>query len=184
MNHVVIKSVVSFFLFLIITFQSNATIINQTLEDQGGGMWLSNFEIINDTLSIDIEEITLWFDHTLYSNITVVSAPTDWDPIAFQPDLFIPDDGLVDILALGDLLAPLETLSGLSVMFEWLGSSVRPDALEFEIYDAITFDVLDSGSTTLEITDVPEPSTIALFLFILLLIARHTITQKKGEQHV
>ena len=183
MNNVVIKALISFFIFFLITFQSNATLINQTLEDQGGGIWLSNFEIINDTLSVDIEEISLWFDYTLYLNISIVSVPTDWDSIVLQPDLIIPDDGLVDILALSDLLMPLDTLSGLSVMFEWLGSTTRPDAIQFEIIDTATFEVLDSGNTTLGITAVPEPSTIVLFLFSLLLITRSKITQIKGKQH-
>ena len=65
-------------------------------------------------------------------------------------------------------------------MFEWLGSTTT-DAIKFEIIDVATFEVLHSGNTTLGIIAVPEPSTIVLFLFSLLLITRSKTTQIKGE---
>jgi hypothetical protein len=189
MYNLVIKAVTPLLLLLVsLSQQSNATIITQTLEDQGAGMWLSNVEIINDALMVNIDEIVLIFDFNLYSNLSIVTSPIDWDPLVFQPEPLIPDDGIIDILALIAGLAPSETLTGLSVTFEWLGTANSPGALLFEILDPNTFNVISSGSTTLETTTaptpVPAPPTLALFLLSLALTARYASAQKKVNHHV
>ena len=124
-----------------------------------GNTWEYSYSVNNDTLASDIEEFSIYFDLGLYENLALATAPANWDPLALDPDLSIPDDGLYDALALVSGIAPGDMLSGFFVRFDYLGSGI-PGSQFFEIVDPNTFAVLDSGNTMS--ASVPEPETIWL----------------------
>lgn len=145
----------------------SATVINYSVDSLGGNSYQYTYTVTNDTLAVDIDEFTVYFDHSLYENIVVGSAPADWDPIAIQPDVGLPDAGFYDALALVFGVAPGDSLSGFLVSFDWLGAGT-PGEQDFEVYD-IGFNLLDTGTTT-----VAEPGALALlgFGFLSLLLQR------------
>ena len=144
-------------LFLGITSTANATTILYDVSNLSGSTWEYNYTVKNDSLGVDIEEFTVWFDYTLYENLAVTSAPSDWDPIVIEPDASLPDDGFYDALALVSGIAPGASETGFSASFDWLGIGT-PGSQFFEIVDPNTFATLDSGNTA----PIPEPSTFLL----------------------
>jgi len=136
----------------------NATIIEYDVSNISGNRFEYNYAINNDALSIPIEEFTIWFDVDLYENL-VITTP---EPLRSQWDEIILDDtgfGLplgYDSLFLNGGILPMETVSGFSVEFDWLGTQI-PGSQFFEIVNPITFETIDSGYT------VPEPATFLLF---------------------
>jgi PEP-CTERM putative exosortase interaction domain len=136
--------------------------INYDVNNLGGNTWEYTYTVQNDSLAVDIEEFTIWFDLGLYENLTPTSTLIDWDEITIQPDIGLPDDGYYDALALVSGIAPGSSETGFSVSFDWLGTGT-PGSQFFEIVDTFTFSALDSGDTTLVSSDpVPEPSTVML----------------------
>lgn len=124
-----------------------------------GNTWEYIYIIENATLSVDIEEFTIFFDVGLYENLIVSATPVDWNPLVIQPDAAIPDDGFYDALALVMGIAPGAYLAGFSVQFDFLGAGT-PGAQPFDIVDPVTFATLKSGVTT----PIPEPGTFVLLL--------------------
>lgn len=145
---------------------SNATVIDATGFNVVDNRWQFDYVVNNDTLAIDIEEFTIWFDLGLFDNLDVVASPADWDSIAINPDGSIPDDGFFDSLALAGGIAPGDLLGGFSVQFDWLGGG-DPISQFWEIIDPFTFEPLDSGETNVTIVRVPEPGTLALLFAAL-----------------
>lgn len=137
-----------------------ATTVGFTATNLTGNTWEVAYTITNDTLAQDIDEFTIFFDANLFQNLTVGNTPADWDPLVIQPDPGLPDDGFYDALALVAGIAPGATLSGFSVVFDFLGSGT-PGAQPFDIVDPVTFDALDSGTTQRAVVPVPA----ALWLF-------------------
>jgi hypothetical protein len=131
----------------------------------GGNRYEFSYTVLNDTLSVDIEEFTIFFEEGLYDNLTVTTSPLNWDPFVINPDPLIPDDGFYDALAIFSGISPGDQLGNFSVNFDWLGTG-SPGAQYFEIINPFSFDVLASGNTEIAVTasaPVPEPSTILLF---------------------
>ncbi|MBY0399073.1 PEP-CTERM sorting domain-containing protein [Myxococcota bacterium] len=95
------------------------------------------------------------FDPGRYSALQAVPlvANTDWDVIALQPDLNLPDAGLFDALA---STSNPSALDGFSVEFIWLGSGL-PGAQPFLVYDP-SFAPIAEGQTV----PVPEPGALLL----------------------
>lgn len=132
----------------------------------GGDQWQASFTVSNDGASA-IEGVTIYFDYTLYADLTSGTAASGWDLWVAQSDAGLSSDGIYDILAdAGSELAIGDTLTGLSVQFTWLGSGT-PSALTYEIYelnddDSVT--VVESGDTVVATAtnDVPEPTSLAL----------------------
>ncbi|MFH1673379.1 MAG: PEP-CTERM sorting domain-containing protein [Pseudomonadota bacterium] len=120
----------------------------------GEDLWQYEYAVSDYSFDVDYG-LTIYFDYSLYSNL--VDPPPyvndDWDPIVWQPDNGIPDDGAYDALALesGASLA-----DPFAVSFVWLGSGV-PGSQFFEVYDPY-FNTIESGDTA----PVPEPATILL----------------------
>ena len=99
---------------------------------------------------------TMYFDPTLYADLSNPSAPAGWDPIVWQPYLPLPTPGGFDALLLhaGAATAPF------SVDFTWLGAGT-PGSQPFDIY---WLDDVSGGVTTLQsgMSKVPEPGTALL----------------------
>ncbi|HHA19074.1 MAG TPA: PEP-CTERM sorting domain-containing protein [Methylophaga sp.] len=98
---------------------------------------------------------TIYFDYQLYSNLEdpPPAVNSDWDPIVWQPDSSLPDDGAYDALALVDNASLADPFT---ISFVWLGSW-SPGGQYFEVYDS-SFNTVASGQTA----PVPEPATFLL----------------------
>ena len=126
-----------------------ATQIDGTLKNLGGNRWQANYTITNNTLGSPIEEVTIWFDLSLYDNLSVVSTASTWNAIAIDPDPFIPDNGFYDVLALSWGIDPGASLGGFVVAFDWLGTAASPSSQLFEVVNPSNFSVIESGQTVL-----------------------------------
>lgn len=162
---------------LLLSGIAHGALLDYGVTQVGGATWRFNYVVNNLGLSGDIGEITTYFDSALYSNLTVVSIPLDWDSIVVPADLGIPADGFFDALALGNGILNGQSQGGFSVQFDFLGTG-RPGSQPFELRDA-SFGLLAQGNTV-AVTAVPEPNIVALLITGLLAIAhvvrrgRHT----------
>ncbi len=139
----------------------SATVITTDLTNTSGNSWQAEYTVENNTLGSTIEEFTIWFDLGLYENISIVSTPSNWDPLVVQPDPSIPDDGFYDVLALGSGISSGSSLGGFTIMFDWLGGNSSMSQF-FEVIDPFTWAVQDSGQTTIVTASIPEPPSIVL----------------------
>jgi hypothetical protein len=158
---------------------AHATLITYSATNVADATWRFDYSIANDTLSSPIEEVTIYFGLGLFSNLQVSGSPLTWDSIVIQPDELIPSDGFFDSLALDRALSPGDTLSGFSVLFDFLGTGT-PGSQRFEVVNPTSFLVIDSGVTSAPPTAVPEPSSLAL-LFLGLLAA--SFLRRKRLKH-
>ena len=55
---------------LLLSGSAVATLIAFELADLGSDRFEYNYTIENDTLSVPIEQFTIWFDEELYDNVT------------------------------------------------------------------------------------------------------------------
>ena len=155
---------------LLLASSAFADTITYTTSFIAGITWQYDYEVENTgSTGGDIEEFSIYFDLGLYENLSISASPVDWDGIAIQPDPFLPDDGFADWLALSVGIGIGETLGGFSVGFDFLGTGT-PGAQFWEIFD-FDFDIVASGTTELGAVAVPEPSSITLLAFGLILIA-------------
>jgi hypothetical protein len=114
--------VVVFSIFAAAPGISYATSVTYDVQNLGGTTWEYTYTVANDTLGVDIEEFTIWFELGLYENLVATATPADWDPLAIDPDPGIPDDGFYDALALVAGITPGGSLGGFSVSFDFLGA--------------------------------------------------------------
>ena len=150
---------------LILFFQNSyATNITYDIQNIAGNTWEYAYTVVNDALSVDIEEFTVYFDLGLYENLVVTSIPADWDPLVIQPNPLVPDDGLYDALALVSGIAPGGSLGGFGVQFDFLGAGM-PGGLLFDVVDPDTYASLDSGVT--QSSTVPEPASEPAVVWLL-----------------
>jgi hypothetical protein len=140
---------------------AHATIITYGAERIGGSSYTNSYDVVNDTLPVEIQEWTIYFDRVLYRDLRNPTAPADWDLVAIQPDPAIPADGFIDALALTRGVQVDSAVSGFSVTFDFPGPGA-PGSQYFEIIDPVTFDTLDSGFTTRRSVPVSEPSALLL----------------------
>jgi hypothetical protein len=135
-----------------------ATLVSYNLKNLCDNQYEYTYTIKSDTLSIPIQEFTIWFDIGLYRNLVITTA----EPLAGQWDeIILKDTGFglsygYDALALNGGIQPLETMSGFSVKFDWLDTG-KPAGQFFEVIDPVTFETIESGYS------VPEPSTLLMF---------------------
>jgi hypothetical protein len=132
----------------------------------GGDQWTYGYTVTNDLLGVPIQEFAVFFDPALYANLSSPGAPPGWNPLVLQPDPFLPDDGVFDVLALTlpAAILPGRSLSGFQVAFRFLGVGT-PGAQSFEVIDPSTFGILESGITSaLPPHPVPEPATLSLLV--------------------
>lgn len=151
---------------------ASAAQVLYTATHVAGTQWTYAYVVSNEAAAADILELSIYFDPLLYSNLTLGSVPAGWDALLVQPDPAIPDDGFLDVLAMGAGIGAGESLAGLSVLFDFSGAGT-PGAQWFEVLDPVTFAVLASGMTVPEgPAEVPEPSTMLLAGLALLACAR------------
>ncbi len=140
---------------------THATTVRYDLSPVSGNTWEYVFSVTNDSLATSIDEFTVFFDHSLFSNLQLVAAPAGWDPLAVQPDPGLPQDGFFDWLALGAGIGSGQSLGSFQVRVDFSGNATPGGSL-FEVIDPKTFETLDRGFTTATVAAIPEPSTIAL----------------------
>ena len=127
----------------------------------GSGKWQYTYEVINLSLSVPIEEFTIWFKYGDYADLSITTTAlqgpsTNWSEVFWNPEPELLDDGAYDALTL-DLvgIGVGENVSGFSVSFDWLGVG-EPGSQYYEIIDPVTFETIEDGYT------IPEPGTLLL----------------------
>jgi hypothetical protein len=158
MKRQIFVGVVFGFLLSAVSFGASTQIIYKTNE-LGSGRWQYTYDVTNISLTVPIEEFTIWFDFGLYKNLAIQTPDppaSNWNEIVIQPEPVLQDDGYYDALSLGAGISIGQTVSGFAVSFDWLGDAVMPGRQFYEIIDPVTYQTIDSGYT------VPEPATILL----------------------
>lgn len=153
-------------LWLLLPLSASATTIHYTATDisdtvAGDDLWQYSYTVTDFSFPAGFG-FSIFFDYALFTQIQDPAPPVniDWDVLTLQPDLFLPDDGIYDALALVDSAPPLDLFT---VEFVWLGSGA-PGAQPFSVYDESFADV-ETGTT------IPEPNTLTLIGTGLLAIA-------------
>ncbi len=149
---------------------ASATLIEYELTPTGGNNYRYEYTVTNDGslgAGVALEWFAILFDPALYdeTSLTIVTAnppAADWDELILGSGLLI--DAAYDVFALGGGIADGDSVSGFAVEFTWLGAGM-PSAQPFEIYDPVSFSVIETG-----VTAAPEPGTLAL-LFLATLAA-------------
>ena len=179
------KNSVIILIFLLCIKNSYGTSIFYEGANISGNLWEYRYSVNNNTLGVNINEFSVFFDPALYQNLATNLTPTGWDSLVLQPDLLIPDDGLYDALAIGIGITPNSTETGFSVRFNYLGAGF-PSTQPFKIVDPVTFATIESGTTTLNnpilqtTRPIPTLSQWALFLLsMMMLIPFHSYSESK-----
>lgn len=136
---------------------AHAVSVQYQVSHVAGATWEYGYVLENTSLFDGVEEFSIFFAPGLYQNLALPAAPTDWSPLVAQPDLSVPDDGFYDALALVAGIPLGGSLGGFSVRFDYLGVGT-PGPQPFQILDPMSFEVLDSGTTTV----VPVPPALGL----------------------
>ena len=160
---------------------AEAATVEYLAKNIGGDRWQYDYTIFNDSAT-DIGALALYFGYGLYDELDVLSAPSDWVAEFWDPELVmgLETPGEVVVFTSDMLLAPTESLTGLSVVFNWLGNG-KPGFQAFDLLDLDSGLPLDGG-TGLTVAAVPEPGTLSLFgVGLAGLVAYHRI--RKAGKH-
>lgn len=162
----------------------SAAVISFTPSYLVGNQWKYDYTITVPAGDPSVDEFTIFFGPTLYSNLAVAATPLGWDSLVIQPDVGIPANGFFDALALVFGITTGISQGGFAVSFDYLGAG-NPGAQRFEIVDPYTFSTLQTGFTfaaTPPTSTVPEPNALALMLLALaLLLSFHTFVPKQNQ---
>lgn len=137
--------------------EATAAQIVGDVTDLGGG----DFEItytLTPELGAPVTQFSLFFDPAIYAPIATedLSAPGDWDAVAFGPEPLLGfDDIVADFLDLGfEGVDDGASLGGFVVRLSVLpGASLAPQVFEF--VDPDSFETLASGFTALRFAEPP-----------------------------
>lgn len=163
---------------LLFTITQSALAINITysLTSLGGNNYRYQYSLFNNGslgAGVAVGGFDIAFNPASYSEpsltiVTPAALQADWSEQIIPSFLAVPT--VYDVLALSGGLADGATLSGFAVEFQWLLSGL-PGPQSFEIFDPITFAVLESGLTVAADgpgpTPTPEPGTLALLIAAL-----------------
>ena len=150
---------------------ANATSVKYTVASLGGNAWRYDYTLTNIDLTRPFDELTVFFDPSVYELLSAPLAPAEWDPIVVQPDTGIPSDGFYDVLKLSGPVTDISSISGFSVSFRYL-STGSPGAQPFTLLDSSGFITIQTGRTEVPgaVVVVPEPPTALLLLLGVSLI--------------
>jgi len=150
-----------------ITCTSHAAVMVVSFSQLAGDQWQTDLVLVNDGTPEQITGFTVYFDESLFTDLSVASSPANWDSLVIQPDLALASPGFFDslVIAPGIPLLLGQQQAGFSVLIRYAGAG-SPPMLPFEIVDA-NFNVLFSGLTT----PIPELPTVMLLTMGLGLIA-------------
>lgn len=168
MNKQCIFKILSGLLLCFSIASTHAAIINGELADLGNSQWSLDLSLTNNDAA-GINEFSIYFSETLFSNLQILSTPSGWDSIVAQPDIFLSSAGFFDSYNPLALLAG-QTQGGFSLGFTYLGQGL-PSELPFEIF-ADNFQWLSSGVSNPALASVAEPTPLILFLLGLICVAR------------
>lgn len=168
------KIMMALMVALMLPVYSFAATITFTTSFKGGNQWTYDYVITAAPEDPAIEEFTIYFDVTRYSNLAIKASPAGWDPLIVDPDVQISADGFFDALSLNSGISPGAKQGGFTVLFDFLGAGT-PGSQRFDIIDPNTFATLSTGLTSALITppppsNVPEPNTLVLALLGLTLL--------------
>lgn len=155
-------------------FSGSAAVISSfTPSFVGGSQWKYDYTITVPAGEPSVDEFTIFFAPTFYSNLAVAATPLGWAPLVIQPNTAIPADGFFDALALGVGIGPGASQGGFTVSFDFSGAGT-PGAQRFDIVDPNTFSTLQTGFTSAAAVTapsvVPEPNTLTLIGIALALL--------------
>jgi hypothetical protein len=167
--------------------------VSYTATDISGSTWEYNYTITNN-LNVNLTEFTTFFTLGQYTNLDVLSAPSNWEggggALAVNPDPSLPADGFFDAEASDAGLAPGASQGGFSVEFTYLGTGT-PGAQLFNFVDSSSFAMLEAGNTALssggsgamsapEIDPSSWTAAITLLLGALALVRGQTKPESRG----
>lgn len=178
-----IRRILGILAFLLVAQTASAITIHYDLTALGGNDYRYEYTVTNDGslgAGAALEWFAILFDPTLYdeTTLTIVTADppaSDWDELILGSGLLI--DAAYDVFALAGGIADGGSVAGFAVEFTWLGTGA-PGAQSFEIYDPVSFDVIQTGSTRTTVSAVPEPGILAL-LFISVMAAVAVMRRKR-----
>lgn len=152
---------------------SQAVSVTYDLIALGGNAFRYDYTISNDGslgAGVAVELFDISFDASLYQESSLVistSSPlnTEWDENILASAPGIP--AIYDAFALNGGIAGGASATGFSVSFTWLGGPQGPGGQVFEIFDPVTFALLEAGTTNAA-SPVPVPGTMVLMVSGLL----------------
>jgi hypothetical protein len=161
-----------------------ADVLESTVTPLGTNQWRYDYTLNNTLAGLNFNEMTVYFDPALFTQLVAPSAPGNWDALLVQPDPGLPDNGFLDVLSLSGRMTYGTSETGFSVTFNFLGTGT-PGPQSFDLIDFIdanTFTVVYSGTSSLiaNISTVPECSTLLMMLLGLAFGALHFFVQNKA----
>jgi hypothetical protein len=163
---------------LTIAFDASATSISYSASNMGAGEWDLTYNVTNNSLTVPISELTIYFNPAVFSNLAVgPTQPSAWDsPVAVPADpAFLPDlsgYAFFDTVASNAGIPVGASLGGFTVVVDYTGSGV-PSSQIFQVVDPSNFNILDQGQTQRSGSgvSVSEPSPVGLLAIGLLFAA-------------
>lgn len=147
---------------------ANAAVLTGELTDVGSSRWSLDLRLNNEGAE-GINEFSVYFSESLFSDLQLLDSPAGWDSFIAQPDSFLASAGFFDSYNPLALL-PGHSQTGFSLSFTYLGQGL-PSELPFDIF-ADNFQWLSSGVSHPALAKVAEPMPPVLLLLGLVCIFR------------